>query len=177
MLKLSAFQTTVSIIVFYCFVNISSFNFVQCIDNSENIVSVRIKSGLINGKRETSVDGKQLNVFKGIPYAEPPIGDLRFKKPLPVKNWPKSIDAFDLPKYCYQNPRILLHDPSNSLSEDCLYLNIWSPIDNQTTDILKSVMFWIHGGALLIGSASQPHYPGHILSSKGDIVLVSINYR
>jgi carboxylesterase type B len=117
-----------------------------------------------------------VNVFLGIPYAEPPIGDLRFKRPLPVKQWSDPINAVNWPNSC---PQIELITPflwNKNFSEDCLYLNIWSPLISGS-DELKPVMFWIHGGALLLGSSVQQHYSGEVLSTKGDVVVVSINYR
>jgi len=141
-----------------------------------NEISVEIKNGRINGKKET-IDGKDLNIFLGIPYAEPPIGDLRFKKPLPVKQWSQPINAYNWPNPCFQRELLPQFARNRNYSEDCLYLNIWSPLTSGSNDDLKPVMFWIHGGALLIGSSSENIYSGETLSTKGDVVVVSINYR
>ena len=142
-------------------------------DESKTI-SVNIKSGIINGKTET-FDGKEVNQFLGIPYAEKPLEDLRFKKPLPIKQWSEPIEATNWPNPCLQNEFIHLKPNKNS-SEDCLYLNIWSPDISESDSDLKAVMFWIHGGALILGSGSGL-YSGGVLSTKGDVVVVTINYR
>ena len=143
-------------------------------DESKTI-SVNIKSGIINGKTET-FDGKEVNQFLGIPYAEKPLGDLRFKKPLPIKQWSEPIEATNWPNPCLQNELYLYLEPNKNVSEDCLYLNIWSPDISESDSDLKAVMFWIHGGALVVGSASEL-YSGVVLSTKGDVVVVTINYR
>lgn len=148
---------------------------INCETNDQNIVSVKLKNTLINGRIETSVDEKQLYVFRGIPYAEPPVGQLRFKKPLPLKSWPKTIEASDWPNPCYQNlGKSIMKLQNKTLSEDCLYLNVWSPIGSLSGDTLKPVIFYIHGGALLWGSAADP---GDVITTKGDVVFVNIQYR
>ncbi|CAG2112292.1 unnamed protein product [Medioppia subpectinata] len=150
-------------------------------DNTDNdqTVSVRIKNGIINGLRETTVDGRELNVYRGIPYAEPPVGDLRFRKPLPRNQWSEPLNAFNYSKACYQSIGFVKSQQNwsdDDFGEDCLYLNIWSPVtaDDESP---KAVMFWIHGGALMVGSAHENHYEGHVLSGLGDVVFVSVNYR
>jgi carboxylesterase type B len=149
---------------------------IDSIDSKNNGISVTINDVKINGRKE-KIDGKEVNVFLGIPYAEPPIGDLRFKKPLPVKKSAQSIDATEWPKPCLQQIFLLQNYLNKNFSEDCLYLNIWSPITNGKNSVLKPVMFWIHGGGLLIGSSAEYYYSGEVLSTKGDVVVVTINYR
>jgi acetylcholinesterase/cholinesterase len=141
-----------------------------------NDISVRIKNGIINGKVEV-FDGKEVNVFLGIPYAEPPIGDLRFRKPLPVKEWTEPIDATKWSNPCLQISRDNRAFLNTNFSEDCLHLNIWSPVISKSNDELKAVLFYIHGGALIFGSANQPFHDSTVLSIKGDVVVVTINYR
>ncbi|XP_054163954.1 uncharacterized protein LOC128961720 [Oppia nitens] len=139
-------------------------------------VSVRLKDGFITGKRET-VLGKELNVFRGIPYAQPPVGPLRFRRPLPPKPRTDPIEAFDFSPACRQNGQMFEIDhylANRNYSEDCLYLNIWAP---PTNDDLLPVMVWIHGGGLLVGSASEVYYHGDALAAKGEVILVSLNYR
>ena len=169
-------NTFISIVLFSV---LFTFDLNYCESNDQNIVSVRLKDVLINGKIETSVDGKQLNVFKGIPYAEPPIGELRFRKPLPVKKWPEVIDAYNWPNVCYQSNKFGIYSQflTKNISEDCLYLNIWTPSDSLNSIELKPVIFYIHGGGLLIGSSSWKAVTGEVLSAKGDVVFVNINYR
>jgi carboxylesterase type B len=145
-------------------------------ESENNAISVTIKNVKINGRKE-KINGKEVNVFLGIPYAEPPIGDLRFKKPLPVKQSAQNINAIDWPNPCSQIPKWPQNYRNKNFSEDCLYLNIWSPLISDTSDELKPVMFWIHGGALLYGTSVEYYYSGEVLSTKGDVVVVTINYR
>ena len=150
------------------------------IDNDENIVSVRIKNGLINGRVETPIDGKQLNVFRGIPFAEPPVGELRFRRPVPKGKLSEPVDAYQFQSACpHDIKRFDVGDYliNKNVSEDCLYLNVWSPVSTDDTNSLKPVMFWIHGGGLLVGSPSEEYYQGDILAAKGDVVVVSTSYR
>jgi len=144
-------------------------------ENDSNSISVTIKNGKINGKTDT-FDGKEVNVFLGVRYAEPPIGDLRFKKPLPVKEWSEPIEATKWSSPCQQTQR---HKGflNNNFSEDCLHLNIWSPLISDSSDELKAVIFYIHGGVLLYGSSNEEFHNPIVLSVKGDVVVVTINYR
>lgn len=126
------------------------------------------------------VDGKQLNVFKGIPYAKPPIGDLRFKKPVPIGNWNTPKNVFDFQGACPQNSTLFHvgdYMSNKNITEDCLYLNIWSPVGSGVNGSLKSVMVWIHGGGLLVGSPSEYSYHTDVLSARGDVIIVSFSYR
>ena len=168
--NLSKFIFVIILVLFECY---------SVLSDDQNVISVRLEKGLINGKIETIVEDKQLGVFKGIPFAEPPIGDLRFKKPIPVKEWPKTIDAYDWPNSCYQDFTIFPKEAllNTNISEDCLYMNIWTPIDSIKSDKQKAVIFYIHGGGLIFGSASWNAVVGQIISAKGDVVFVSINYR
>ena len=88
--------------------------------DEQNIISIRLKNGLINGRVETSVDGKQLNVFRGIPYAEPPVGPLRFKRPLPLNGWQQPIDAFEFSNACMQTNPMHMLSPKMTYGEDWL---------------------------------------------------------
>jgi carboxylesterase type B len=149
---------------------------VGCLSAEEEVV-VRIKSGEIRGK-QAEADGQPLTVFLGIPYAEPPIGELRFRRPRPVGPWTQPREAKAFSSACHQNGRMFdIEDylENKSFSEDCLYLNVWSPAGSE--DSPKAVMVWIHGGGLLVGSASEHYYRGDILATKGDVVVVSMNYR
>ncbi|MBY8992413.1 MAG: carboxylesterase family protein [Candidatus Lokiarchaeota archaeon] len=119
------------------------------------------------------IDG-DLKVFKGIPYAERPIGELRFKPPVPRKKWFGVFDALDYSPICVQNadyPGWTL-PPTPQSEADSLTLNIWTPgTDNKK----RSVMVWFHGGGMSSGSGRLPN--GFKLARRGDIVVVSINYR
>ncbi|MBN2074029.1 MAG: carboxylesterase/lipase family protein [Dehalococcoidales bacterium] len=137
---------------------------------------VTTKSGKLEGIYQ---DG--LCVFKGIPYAEPPVGTLRWMPPQPVKKWDGVRPAKE---YGAMAPQLAMAGPSDSpgapnfgnvpQSEDCLFLNIWTP---GLDDKKRPVMFWIHGGAFIIGAGSETFLDSGVLPKRGDIVLVSINYR
>ena len=112
--------------------------------------------------------------FLGIPYAEPPIGKRRFMPPVKTSGWEQTLDALRFPNRAMQpiRPSKVKKPIAGELNEDCLYLNIVAP---RTTDTLKPVMFWIHGGAFVTGSANE--YDGSVLASQGDVVVVTVNFR
>ena len=117
-----------------------------------------------------------LYIFKGIPYAAPPVGELRFSPPIPPKRWEDVYDATDFGPEAPQivNEQGIGTNSPQPQNEDCLKLNIWTPgIDRQK----RPVMFWIHGGGFVSGSGSRPKYEGISLASRGKVVLVTINYR
>ena len=117
-----------------------------------------------------------LHIFKGIPYAEPPIGDLRFSAPRPKKPWNDVLDATKFGPCAYQG-YTALEEVTGKLqpeSEDCLTLNVWTP---GLDDKKRPVMFWIHGGAFIMGGSRSPTYDGSPLAQRGDVVIVTINYR
>jgi para-nitrobenzyl esterase len=134
---------------------------------------VSTKYGIVEGKEE-----KELNVFKGIPYAKPPIGELRWCAPQASESWAGTKSCAEFSAVCAQEsfPEVIdmkLMDVPGPQSEDCLYLNVWShPSESEK----RPVMFWIHGGGLGFGAASQPIYDGQHLARKG-VVVVTINYR
>ena len=131
-------------------------------------------AGTIEGTEENG-----LCVFRGVPFAAPPVGDLRFKAPQPVEPWDGVREAKSFGPISLQAPNEMLEallppsDPPQPQSEDCLYLNVWTP----GLDGARPVMVWIHGGAFTIGSGSEDYYDGANLASRGDVVIVTINYR
>ena len=134
------------------------------------------QQGSLRGQNE---DG--LHVFRGVPFAKPPLGELRFRRPQPPESWDGVRDALEFGAISIQPPRpaagpfagIMGHSQER-MSEDCLYLNIWTP---GLDDARRPVMVWIHGGGLTSGSGSSPAYDGAPLASRGDAVIVTINYR
>ncbi|MBK4728236.1 carboxylesterase/lipase family protein [Pantoea agglomerans] len=116
-------------------------------------------------------------VFKGIPYAAPPVGELRWKAPKPVNAWQGDKDATDWGPASWQSREYCLAvgggDPGR-FHEDCLYLNVWTPDISPTT--LLPVMVWIHGGGYAVGSGGLTPYLGEPLAQRGT-VIVTINYR
>ena len=134
---------------------------------------VKTVEGILRGVY--SDDGKTIAVFRGIPYAEPPIGDNRWRAPKPANPWSGARDAVDFSSNCFQTNSVQgWAGLTRAESEDCLYLNVWTPA-NATTD-KKPVMVWIHGGGFIIGSGNEARTDGASLASKG-VVVVAINYR
>ena len=131
---------------------------------------VKAPAGSLQGR----TDG-DLRVFKGIPYALPPVGSARWRSPAPMPRWTGIRSAADFGPVCFQPQSsvesIYSWTPA-PMSEDCLTLNIWSPANARKAP----VFFWIHGGALTTGSGRDALYNGTKLAERG-IVVVSINYR
>ena len=146
-------------------------------DFKKNMI-VRISSGLIEGKT-LKVFSSIVYTFLGIPYAEPPVGDLRFAKPVPAKSWmgirPTTNFSLMCPHKVLPRHLVPMKYVTEEVSEDCLTLNIWSP--DMRPKALKTVMVWIHGGAFQYSSANLYDTDGRVLASFGDVVVVSINYR
>jgi para-nitrobenzyl esterase len=123
--------------------------------------------------RGTAVGG--IHVFKGIPYALPPTGPMRWKPPAPAATWKNTREATEFGFVCVQpkpQPASIYSWGPKPMSEDCLSLNIWAPAGARKAP----VFFWIHGGALSSGSGSDALYDGAALAARG-LVVVSINYR
>jgi hypothetical protein len=121
------------IFAFHIFVICFSFS---CAHNDDLLV--KIKSGYVRGKsvqyQQTFFSSKRVNAWLGIPYAEKPIGDLRFKRPVQVKNWTSVLNTTEWPNSCFQvakspndNSPDLITQLRGPVSEDCLYLNVWTP--------------------------------------------------
>lgn len=125
---------------------------------------VEVKQGIVQGSIE---DG--LRVFKGIPFAAPPVGDLRWKAPQAVENWEGVKEAKAYGPAAFQGG-----NPPSGKSEDCLYLNVWTPAKSDNEKI--PVLVWIYGGGFGFGSTAEPVYTGEMLAKKG-VVFVSIAYR
>ena len=113
-------------------------------------------------------------MFKGIPYAQPPLGDLRWREPMAVKPWTGVRDAMAFGAPCVQRPNPFAPGAGEISQEDCLYLNIWTP--EWPPKGKHSVMVWIPGGGNTAGTASQDLYDGESLAARG-VILVTINYR
>ncbi|OBA75002.1 carboxylesterase [Mycobacterium sp. 1554424.7] len=122
-------------------------------------------------------DDGDVRTWKGIRYAAPPVGDLRFRRPEPPQRWAEVADATSYGPACPQptfpNMPLELGAPQG---EDCLRLNVFAPAGTAPGDA-KPVMVWLHGGAYVLGSASQPLYEGHRLVTGGDVLVVTVNYR
>ncbi|XP_044059306.1 acetylcholinesterase-like [Siniperca chuatsi] len=148
---------------------------------------INTKHGKVQGKL-LSVPGGEVRAFLGIPYGKPPLGKLRFRAPEPVEGWERVRDATKFPNSCYQMPDTVfpgfkgaeMWNPNTPLSEDCLYLNVWSPRFNKTqpqNSALAPVLVWIYGGGFTAGTSSLDIYDGRLLSKSEGAVVVSMNYR
>lgn len=117
--------------------------------------------------------------YLGIPYAAPPVGDLRWKAPRDPQAWSGVLNAHQLRPACMQKGNFFANVPSNQFglpvgSEDCLYLNVWTP---STPTTKRPVVVWIHGGSNFKGTSRDPMYDGAYLAAHSDVVFVSLNYR
>ncbi|MCV7151997.1 carboxylesterase/lipase family protein [Mycolicibacterium pyrenivorans] len=123
------------------------------------------------------VDDGTVKAWKAIRYAAAPVGELRWRAPQPPAAWSEPADAGRVGPVCPQptDPRIPI-DLGAPQGEDFLSLNVWAPPDTKPGDG-KPVMVWVHGGAYILGSASQPLYHGRRLAADGDVVVVTVNYR
>jgi para-nitrobenzyl esterase len=132
---------------------------------------VTAPAGTVRGTEDGDI-----RVFKGIPYAKPPVGNLRWRATQPLPRWTGERDASQFGPACIypQGGPASVYSPAKPLpsSEDCLTLNVWAPADAKNAPVLV----WIHGGALTAGSSREPMYDGKQLAARGTVV-VSINYR
>ncbi|MGA8731214.1 MAG: carboxylesterase family protein, partial [Terracidiphilus sp.] len=136
-------------------------------------LTVKTEQGKVAGK--TINDGK-VRAFLGLPYAAPPVGDLRWKAPQAPAKWKGKRDATKFGAHCAQGrvfDDMIFQDAGPS--EDCLFLNVYTPAGAKDKSKLP-VMFWIHGGGYSGGASSEPRHNGDFLPLKG-VVLVTINYR
>jgi para-nitrobenzyl esterase len=138
-------------------------------------VSIRTPQGTVRGHARGDH-----SAFLGIPYAQAPVGPLRFAAPLPAPTWPTSTrDALAFGAVSPQTDRGSV-TARGVQSEDCLYLNVFTPAPNNKDskdNQRRPVMVWIHGGAFSWGAGSEPTYDGGALAARGDVVVVTINYR
>ncbi|XP_075972495.1 uncharacterized protein LOC142974214 [Anticarsia gemmatalis] len=144
---------------------------VQCI--ATDTVQVQVQQGALAGELLELVTGEgQYYSFKGIPYAQPPVGELRFKAPQPASSWEGVRNASEHGSVCPQKD--ILTEVFIPGDEDCLFLNVYSP--NVTSDACLPVLFFIHGGGFKSGSGNVDSFGPDFFIRK-DIVLVTINYR
>ncbi|KAK2162008.1 hypothetical protein LSH36_106g00042 [Paralvinella palmiformis] len=152
-------------------------------------VELKTRLGKVCGYTET-VLGKTVDTYWGLPYAKPPVGTLRFQRPESYGRWSGVWDATEMPNAC---PQVIDHslnsfegvtmwNPNTNISEDCLYLNIWTPTRRQqptspTPGRLRAVMVWIFGGGFYGGTSTLDWYDGRIMAAEGDVVVVSMQYR
>lgn len=143
---------------------------VSCASAPDPSQAVRTETGTITGKYADGVTS-----YRGIPYAEPPVGDLRWKPPVPKASWDGTLNATRFGPACIQpRPRSgsIYANPPDEISEDCLTLNVW-----KKDSVEKAPVFvWIHGGSLVGGHGGEPIYDGARMAREG-VIVVTINYR
>jgi para-nitrobenzyl esterase len=135
----------------------------------------RVKTA--NGILESTAAPKDgVRTFKGVPFAQPPVGDLRWREPQPIKNWSGNRNTDQFGPRCMQrtSPGADYWFRSNGMSEDCLYLNVWTPAKSGSERL--PVLVYIFGGGFQNGDGSEPRYDGENMARRG-MVAVSVNYR
>lgn len=135
-----------------------------------SLLKVKVANGMLEGVSESGV-----TIFKGVPFAQPPVGDLRWKEPQPFPDWKgvRKADKFGprpMQKFIFTDMKFR----SDSVSEDCLYLNVWTPAKS-TKDRLP-VLVYFYGGGFIAGGSSEYRYDGESMARRG-IVAITVNYR
>ncbi|XP_053455875.1 cholinesterase isoform X1 [Nycticebus coucang] len=148
---------------------------------NEGDIIITTRNGKVRGM-SLPVLGGVVTAFLGIPYARPPLGPLRFKKPQALTKWSEVWNATKYANSCFQIidqsfpgfPGSEMWNPNTDLSEDCLYLNVWSPAPKPQN---ATVMVWIYGGGFQSGTSSLHSYNGKFLARTERVIVVSMNYR
>ncbi|XP_057652547.1 juvenile hormone esterase-like [Diorhabda carinulata] len=144
-----------------------------CVTSAEIIV--KIPNGELMGRKEYSLRGISFYAFQQIPFAKPPIGNLRFADPQPAEKWEGVLDATKNDRMCYQQSDLFHVNLTALQNEDCLYLNVYTPRD-PTTNAALPVMFYIYGGGFVNGAANFDFFGPHYLM-ENDVIVVTTNYR
>ena len=132
---------------------------------------VKVDNGILQGSLESSA----VHIFKGIPFAQPPVGDLRWRPPQPAKDWPGVRPATKFgPRAIQGTPASDTTIRTDQMGEDCLYLNVWTPA--KTAEEHLPVLVWFYGGGFQGGDGSEVRYDGESIAQRG-IVYVTVNYR
>ncbi|XP_035215914.1 acetylcholinesterase-1-like [Stegodyphus dumicola] len=162
------------------FITCGSLLYILCFEKPifcMRVPMINTKLGTIIGTN-IYIDGILVNQYLGIPYAKPPVDKLRFKKPEKIEEWISPRNATKQPPACiqYTPGPFPSYDDKPGKSEDCLYLNIWTP--SNASDInTKAVFYWIYGGGFSHGSIRKELYGGEVVSAVGDVIVVTVNYR
>lgn len=160
---------------------------------SHDSLVVETTSGLMRGFSRTVLD-REVHVFYGVPFAKPPVGPLRFRKPLPIEPWHGILNTTTLPNSCYQERYEYfpgfegeeMWNPNTNISEDCLYLNIWVPQKlrlrhKESPDNVGSngmaILVWVYGGGFMSGTATLDVYDADIMAAASNAIIASIQYR
>lgn len=137
---------------------------------AQNTIQVKTSDGVLEGMDESGV-----KTFKGVPFAAPPIGNLRWKAPQAVQKWTGVRKAIEYgPNPMQENIFGDMDFGTKQMSEDCLYLNIWTPAHTMTEKL--PILIYFNGGGLMAGSGSEPRYAGMSMARKG-VISITANYR
>src|SRR5215471_6732302 len=138
-------------------------------------VAAQITTATVAGGKLMGVEHDGIVSFKGVPFAAPPVGALRWKAPQPLKPWAGTKTADTFAPACMQDVSMAAFmQVQPNFSEDCLYLNVWTPA--KSANEKRAVMVWIYGGGFAGGMTNVPTYDGTNLARKG-VVMVSVSYR
>lgn len=158
----------------------SGYGYSYTYNDRDSYPVVTTSAGDISGKK-MNIEGNDVTAFLGIPYAEPPVGDQRFKKSVRKRSWSGVYDATKKPPPCMQfRTKDFPWIPKNTPSEDCLYLNVWVPGKMKSFELesrCKPVLLWIYGGGYFSGSTDIDVYDGAVLAAQERVIVVSVNYR
>jgi para-nitrobenzyl esterase len=131
---------------------------------------IRTQQGDLEGRAENGV-----RIWRGVPYAQPPVDELRGRAPQPARPWTGVRGAARFSSQAVQQHPIAERGKPLTGSEDCLYLNVWAPA--QDSDTLRPVVMWIHGGGFVAGSSTDPRFDGSLFARRDGFVFVTTNYR
>ncbi|KAK0162670.1 hypothetical protein PV327_006428 [Microctonus hyperodae] len=177
--------------VVLCFISIIQFVYTR--DTHSDPTLVETTSGLVRGISRTVLD-HDVHVFLGIPFAKPPIGPLRFRKPLAIEPWHGILNATTLPNSCFQERYEYfpgfegeeMWNPNTNVSEDCLYLNIWVPqklrlrhkeSPGMSENKGMPMLVWIYGGGYMTGTATLDVYDADLMAATSNVIIASMQYR
>jgi len=159
-------------ILFFVFV----FCFIHPTMKSQQICQIPVQTKIANGTIEGFKDSKTgLQVYYGVPFAKPPVGELRWKAPQPLENWQGVLKTVKFgPKPIQTEVFGKMNSRLDTMSEDCLYLNVWAPAEKSKK--LLPVLVYFFGGGFVAGDGAEPRYDGAAMAGKG-IVAITVNYR
>jgi para-nitrobenzyl esterase len=161
-------KKTALIFVWFCLLN----SLIMAQNSTLISVQTRMENGIIEGQQDNAIN---LQMYFGIPFAKPPVGDLRWKAPQPAENWNGVLETKKFgPKPVQAAIWGDMNSRSDTMSEDCLYLNVWTPA--QRTQKGLPVLVYFYGGGFVAGDGSEPRYDGASMAKKGMVVL-TVNYR
>ena len=146
---------------------------------------VQTTLGPVQGLRKNVLNLGDVDVYYGIPYAAPPVGDLRFLAPQPAQPWTEVLTVTNPPNSCVQSidtafgqfPGVDMWNPNTPVSEDCLYINVWVPRGFPASQAPRATMVWIYGGGFSSGSSTLDVYDAYKLAAVENVIVFSLNYR